>query len=116
MDEVANIYGWLMESLGDMAWTSHPHCADNQRVEMFHGSTHITSQKRITSAFATSRSILRIVVATMAFGMGVQVEDVDHIIHWGPAKRYVALTGRRLVGVHWTGGRAVHTCISFPDQ
>ncbi|XP_038047154.1 Werner syndrome ATP-dependent helicase-like [Patiria miniata] len=86
VNEVANIYAWLMSSLNEMAWAGSDRTVHNRIVEMYHGSTDQESQKRIVSSFAKSSSPLRCVVATMAFGMGVQINDVDFVIHWGPSR------------------------------
>ncbi len=33
---------------------------------------------------------MRCVVSTIAFGMGVQIDDVDLVMHWGPRKTRLA--------------------------
>lgn len=55
-------------------------------VEMFHGQTDEESQERILENFTDANGPLRCVIATIAFGLGVQVPDIDYVIHWGPSK------------------------------
>ena len=48
-------------------------------------------------AFLQPGSPLRIVIASIAFGMGVATPDIRYVIHWGPPEdieQYVQATGR----------------------
>jgi ATP-dependent helicase YprA (DUF1998 family) len=40
---------------------------------------------RIPRVFCKSNSNLRCLFSTIAFGLGMQVPDVDIVIHWGPS-------------------------------
>ncbi|XP_035687481.1 Werner syndrome ATP-dependent helicase-like isoform X2 [Branchiostoma floridae] len=86
INTVYQVWGWLMKQLGTSAWTEEPHTVRNRIVDMYHGQTDDQSQKRELEGFTQSDSCLRCVVATNAFGMGVQVDDVRYVIHWGPSK------------------------------
>ena len=66
---------------------------------MFHSCTESTVKEHIMSSFTYSdpRTHLKIVVATIAFGMGIEHPNVRHVIHFGPAscvESYVQETGR----------------------
>lgn len=42
-------------------------------------------------------SPLRIVIATIAFGLGIDTSDIRYVVHWGPPQdieQYVQATGR----------------------
>ena len=39
----------------------------------------------ILSLFTQNNSILCVVIATIAFSMGIDCPDIHHIIHWGAA-------------------------------
>ena len=52
---------------------------------MYHGDCAPLDQERVIEHF-TKSSHLRCVVATSAFGLGVQINDIRHVVHWGPAK------------------------------
>ena len=74
---------------------------------MFTHCTH-PSTKDIMKRF-TSPLSLHIVIATIAFGMGVDCPDMRQIIHWGPPshiKMYVQESGRA-----GRGGKASLTTI-----
>ena len=48
---------------------------------MIHSKTDNESVQRILKEFPTGN--IRVVVATVAFGLGIQVNDVDVVINWG---------------------------------
>lgn len=56
----------------------------------------LTTQKRL-STFAKPDSKLRLIVATSAFGLGVDIPDIQRVIHWGipsDVEEYVQESGR----------------------
>ena len=55
-----------------------------------------TEEKDILLSFTDPQSSLRIVVATIAFGMGLDAPDAGRIIHYGPSdtiEAYIQETG-----------------------
>ena len=52
--------------------------------DMFTSASHEDDKGRILAEFSNPLSSLRVIVATVAFGMGIDVPDVHCIIHWGP--------------------------------
>mgnify|MGYP003890846633 CR=1 FL=1 len=59
---------------------------ENRRIEMYHGSTDDDSKQRILNNFKPNDAILKVLVCTVAFGMGVSIPDIDAVIHWGAPK------------------------------
>ncbi|CAC5381731.1 recQ [Mytilus coruscus] len=55
----------------------------SRRIAMFHRSTAEANKVHVMSEFPKLDSKVRIVFATIAFGMGVDIADVEQIIHWG---------------------------------
>ena len=54
-------------------------------------------KEKILTAFAIPDSTLKVIIATTAFGMGIDCPNVRHVVHWGPAEdieSYVQQTGR----------------------
>ena len=75
-------------------------------MEMYSKLTDIDVKEDILKSF-THTSPLRIVCATVAFGMGVDCPDVEHIIHLGApndTESYIQETGR--------GGRDGRLCLA----
>ena len=75
-------------------------CVDLARfrlVDMFTACTTQTVKEVILTEFCKPNGNLRVVVATVAFGMGLDCPNVRRVIHWGPSadlEKYVQETGR----------------------
>jgi superfamily II DNA helicase RecQ len=73
---------------------------DNRRnaiVEMLHSCTPIANKQNILESFQSENGTIRLLIATIAFGMGVDCKGVNRVIHFGPSKNveaYVQETGR----------------------
>ena len=85
IDHVYKIYWQLTNFLGDDAIVKAEegvHEVDRKLIGMYHGATSKSVQKRITEKFPPEDSHMRCMVATSAFGMGVQVSHVKNVVHW----------------------------------
>ena len=63
---------------------------------LYHSSTDSVAKDMILSRFSVQSS-LRIVIATVAFGMGIDCADITQIVHLGPpddVEGYIQETGR----------------------
>lgn len=58
----------------------------NLLVEMFHKSTFQESKDRILNEFTRTNSTIRCVIATVALGMGMDIRDIDLVVHVGCPK------------------------------
>ena len=66
-------------------------------IDMYTKCTEPDIKESIVSEFCTEGGTLRIIIATIALGMGLDCPDVRQIIHWGAAKdvqSFVQETGR----------------------
>ena len=75
----------------------YPDVPQFRLVDMFTSGTHSSVKESITAAFNSPSSNLRVLIATIAFDMGVNPPDVHYIIHCGPPndiETYVQEVGR----------------------
>lgn len=73
-----------------------PDLPEFRLVDMYHSCTDPDIQANILQQFC-KKSHLRIVIATVAFGMGIDCPDVRQVIHLGPPdsiESYIQETGR----------------------
>ena len=69
----------------------------NRIVEMYHAGTPETVKDHILQNMAKNDGHLRVLISTIAFGMGVNCRHVRRIVHFGPSKSiemYVQECGR----------------------
>ncbi len=75
----------------------YPDISEFRMVEIYTRVSKPARREEIIDRFCEVNSILRIVIATISFGMGIDCPDIDRIIHWGlPSciEEYVQETGR----------------------
>ena len=98
-DNCSMIYLFLNSKLGGEI-TEPRNAIDLARyrmVDMFTACTTTSVKDSILERFCIQNSSLRVVVATVAFGMGLDCPNVRRIIHWGPPgdiEQYLQETGR----------------------
>ena len=69
----------------------------NRLVDMYHAGTPPNVKDHITRNMADNEGHLRILICTIAFGMGVNCRKVRNVVHFGPSKNlesYVQECGR----------------------
>lgn len=96
-DNVTQIYLFFRQYLGQKGTepVGAPDMGRFRLVDMFMHCSHKSIKDQIVKQFTTT-SPLRIVIATIAFGMGIDCPDVRQIIHWGvpDGEMYVQESGR----------------------
>ena len=98
-EDVGHIYSFMKSSLGKEAVEpiGAPDVARFRLVDMFTACTEKSVKDTIIHNFTQTDSPLRVVIATVAFGMGLDSPNIRRIIHWGPPadiESYIQETGR----------------------
>ena len=94
-----SIYQYFrMELRQDMYYPKGSPCVSKYRVvDMFTSITEETVKSSILQNFTSAEGCCRVVIGTIAFGMGLDSPNVRNVIHWGPSsdiESYVQESGR----------------------
>ena len=90
IDMVSEIFITLKQSLGKKAYVSKIENSDNLLIEMFYKCTHEVSKRRILSDFSKTNGTIRVVVATVALGMSIDIKYIDLVVHIGCPKSVIS--------------------------
>ena len=55
-------------------------------IGAYHGNPGTVTEMYFLSEFAKVDSVVRCMVTTLAFGMGVDIADITVVVHWGISK------------------------------
>ena len=84
--QVADIYSIIKRQL-DVCITEPPNVPNIlplRLIDMFTAGTKSEMRQRILETFSKTDSKLRVLIATSAFGLGVDCPDITRVINWGP--------------------------------
>jgi len=115
-EDTAHIY-LFFRSMLDKEMTDpvgYPDIARFRLMDMFTACTSVDVKDNIVKSFSQLKGKLRIIVATVAFGMGMDCSNVRRIIHWGPPsdiESYVQETGRA-----GRDGKVAHASLYFSNK
>ena len=70
--------------------------AQFRMIDMFTACTHPIVKDSILHSMQKREGTLRIIIATIAFGMGLDCPNIRRIIHWGP-RIYKKLDGQAVM-------------------
>ena len=73
---------YIISSLSEKGFAGEP-SFKTRTVEIFHANTDTESLNKILKEFTNTEENLKVIVSTVAFGMGVNITDIDIAIHRG---------------------------------
>ncbi|CAG2188850.1 unnamed protein product [Mytilus edulis] len=97
---------------------------DNRVVELYTASTEEKTKTRIMKDFKDKEGKIKILVATIAFGMGINIPDIDIIVNWGAPKTVMSFwqevgrcgrDGRQGWNVNYPYGRSLSAQVTDKD-
>ena len=97
--DCTSLFLTLTEHLGENATypTGYPDLLEYRYVTMYTRASTTQMKEMVMSLFSRTDTILRVVIATTAFSMGIDCPNVHQIIHWGipcSFEQYVQEIGR----------------------
>ena len=85
LDMCASLFAHFLYCLQDASYhpTSAEQISDNRLFGMFHSCTDAHNKKVIMDSLCQANGTVRVVFATMALGMGVDIQNLDFVVHYG---------------------------------
>lgn len=81
---VADIFTTLMYQLGKNAYCDDSCDGTHRMISMFHAHVSADLEQYTLNEFCKPDSVIRVLICTIAFGMGIEIPDIRAVIHWGP--------------------------------
>ena len=84
-EDVCDIWDSFYQQLGNDMYIANKdrEAFGGMLVAQYHRGIGKTMEQNIVTEFSKQDSAIRVLISTVAFGMGVQVPDIRRIIHWG---------------------------------
>jgi len=72
-----------MTDLEEKAYSTTEHTVHTRMIDMYYGDVDTAGETRMLESFIGDSSPLRCMVCSVAFGMGVDIPNIETVIHWG---------------------------------
>jgi superfamily II DNA helicase RecQ len=74
----------LTQTYGELVHKVEMQGGNDALIEIYHAHLDKKSEVTIPQDFIPDSSPVRCLIATLAFGLGMQVNNISYVIHWGP--------------------------------
>lgn len=104
-----------MYSLGMKAYCHNTHDISHRMISMYHAHISDPLQQYTLTEFTKTDSVIRVLVCTIAFGMGIEIPDIRRVIYWGPTSSLLSFwqefgrggrDGKPATATWYAGGKA----------
>lgn len=86
---IVEVFEFLQTTLGQKQFTNTDNTRGNgywNRIfAMFHQKTNDTIKNEVCTSFQDENGIIRVCLCSTSFSMGLDVKNVDYVVHYGPA-------------------------------
>lgn len=79
---ITELYAWLLGCLQDDVFVDSDN-GKQRMVAVYHAHLSEELQQSIMTEFRKLDSAIRVVISTVAFGIGVEVPNIRQVVHWG---------------------------------
>jgi superfamily II DNA helicase RecQ len=90
LNQTLDLHKWVRRQLWRYSYNGEK-CIKNRLVDMFHSEMDIVSKNQIIDEFTKPTSSIRLIIATSAFGMGIDIPDVGAVLVPGMPKTSLSL-------------------------
>ena len=80
---VTDVFNFLMTELKLDAYVDGEKLFSKRMVGMYYAGSGEKTKEYTQTQFVKSDSVIRVLVCTVAYGMGVNIPDIHNVIHWG---------------------------------
>ena len=91
------LYSFFMSELGDDMYIDNSGDPKKRTVEMFHSRIDDLNRDHILESMGETNGSVRVLIATIAYGMGIDCKNVKTVLHYGPSynlETYLQESGR----------------------
>ena len=92
-----HLYGFFQAELSEHIYADESQDPKKRIVEMFHSRSDELNKEEILKSLGDSNGCIRVLIATIAYGMGIDCKDVKTVYHYGPSyncETYLQESGR----------------------
>ena len=83
INAAARLHRWIRIELAEHAFADSSWKQESVLVDMYHSHNDEETCQLVQITFCRQDSSIRVLVSTVALGLGVQIPDVRLVIHWG---------------------------------
>ena len=95
--QCSTLYSLFMQEIGDLIFANDSKDPRKRLIEMLHALSSKSNKEVVLQEMGQETGCIRVLICTIAFGMGVNCKGVQRIIHLGPSKSveaYIQESGR----------------------